>query len=256
MVVTIPILLYHSVPREGTGTDDPLAVAYERFANHLDAILESGRIPLTIGEIAEGLRQERPLPDRAVAITFDDGYENTFDAIDLLCERELRASVFLTTGEIGAHHMIGHDQLQLLAARSDAVELGAHSVTHPRLDELSPAEIEREVSGSKHRLEQLLGRAVETFAYPYGAYDQRVREAVIAAGFQSAAAVKNALSHWEDDPWAIARWTVHRGTDARQIARVLDGRGAPHAWRRERLRTSGYRMARRFRRTLSRGVRS
>jgi peptidoglycan/xylan/chitin deacetylase (PgdA/CDA1 family) len=251
MVDAIPILLYHSVPRGGAlDGADRLAVAGERFASHLDAIVASGRAALTIGEIAEGLRGERPLPERAVAITFDDGYENTPDAIELLCERGLRASLYVTTGQVGSEHMIGHDQLRRLAGLPDAVELGAHTVTHPRLDELSLPEIEREVSDSKRWLEQLLERPVVSFAYPYGAYDRRVRQAVIAAGFHSAAAVKNAISHGGDDPWAIARWTVCGDTDAERIVRILDGRGVRRAWRHERLRTRGYRTVRRLRRRI------
>lgn len=253
MADVIPVLLYHSVPRTAESVDR-YAVPYEQFMAHLDAIVDSGRVAITIGHLAAGLRDERLLPDRAVAITFDDGYDDTLAAIELLCERGLRASVYVTTGQIGARSMIGRDQLRLLADRPDAVELGAHSVTHPHLDELSLSEMESEVSSSKRQLEQLLGRPVETFAYPYGAYDRRVREAVIAAGFQSAAAVKNALSHREDDPWAIARWTVRSVTGAQQIARILDGRGVPRAWRHERLRTRGYRAVRRLRRTLGRGI--
>jgi peptidoglycan/xylan/chitin deacetylase (PgdA/CDA1 family) len=254
VIKVIPILLYHSVPREASDGADRLSVSYEQFATHLDTVVESGRVPLTIGEIAGGLRDERPLPDRAVAITFDDCYDNTHAAIELLCERGLRASVYVTTGQIGTEHMVSYDQLQRLAGWRDAVELGAHSVTHPHLDELNMNEIEREVSGSKRQLEQVLGRPVTTFAYPYGSYDRRVRQAVVAAGFQSAAAVKNALSHREDDPWAIARWTVCATTDAQQISRVLDGRGVPRAWRHERMRTRGYRTVRRWRRRIGRGA--
>lgn len=250
----IPILLYHSVPREAADRTDRFSVSYEEFATHLDAVLESGRVPLTIGEIAGGLRDERPLPDRAVAITFDDCYDNTHAAIELICERGLRASVYVTTGQIGTEHMVSYDQLQRLAELQDAVELGAHSVTHPHLDELNLNEIEREVAGSKRQLEQVLGQPVATFAYPYGSYDRRVRQAVLAAGFQSAAAVKNALSHREDDPWGIARWTVGTATDAQQIARVLDGQGVPHAWRHERMRTRGYRTVRRLRRRIGQGA--
>ena len=187
-----------------------------------------------------------------MAITFDDCYDNTPDAIDMLCERGLRASVYVTTGQIDTKSMIGDEQLRLLGDRSDAVELGAHSVTHPRLDELRPSEVDREVGDSKRQLGQLPGRPVQTFAYPYGAYDRRVREAVIAAGFQSAVAVKNALSHSEDDPWAMARWTVRSTTSAQRIEQILEGRGAPRAWRHERLGTRGYRLVRRLRRTLDR----
>jgi hypothetical protein len=96
---------------------------------------------------------------------------------------------------------------------------------------------------------------IDSFAYPYGAYDARVRGAVIAAGYRSAAAVKNAVSHRDDDPFAIARWTVTSATPAKRLADVLDGRGVPLGWTRERLRTRAYRTARRQRRRLL-GIRS
>ena len=76
------------------------------------------------------------------------------------------------------------------------------------------------------QLEEHLGSSVATFAYPHGDHGRRVRAAVIAAGFSSAAAVKNALSHRGDDPFAIARWTVMRDTSTEQVARILAGEGA------------------------------
>lgn len=248
----IPVLLYHSVP-QASDSGDSLAVSYEQFAAHLDTILASGRTPITVGELAAGFREECQLPDHAVAITFDDAYEDTLDAIELLRARGLRASVFVTTGQIDTEAMLRRDQLEQLAGHPREVELGAHSVTHPHLDELSLAEIEREVSDSKLRLEQLAGRTITTFAYPYGSYDRRVRAAVLAAGYRSAAAVKNALSHPRDDPWAIARWTVGSTTSAQRIAQVLDGHDVPYAWGHERLRTRGYRLARQLRRRITRG---
>jgi peptidoglycan/xylan/chitin deacetylase (PgdA/CDA1 family) len=248
----IPVLLYHSVPLT-RDPEDSLSVPYEQFGAHLDAIVASARTPITVGKLAAALRGECQLPDRPVAITFDDAYENTLDAVELLGSRGLCASVYVTTGEIGTDSMVRLNQLERLAAQPSQIELGAHTVTHPFLDELSLAEIEREVTDSKHRLEQLTGRGIDTFAYPYGAYDRRVRAAVIAAGYRSAAAVKNALSHPGDDPWAIARWTVRSTTSAQRIAGVLEGRGVPFAWREERLRTRGYRFARRLRRRIVRG---
>lgn len=245
----IPVLLYHSVPL-ASDSNDRLSVSCEQFSAHLDVILASARTPITIGKLAAGLRGEERLPDHPVAITFDDAYENTLDAVELLRTRGLCASVYVTTGQVDADSMIQRDQLEHLAAQATEIELGAHSVTHPFLDELKPAEIEREVSESKHRLEELVGRSIDTFAYPYGAYDQRVRAAVIAAGYRSAAAVKNALSHPDDDPWAIARWTVRSTTSAQRVARVLEGQDIPIAWSDERLRTRGYRVARRLRRRL------
>jgi peptidoglycan/xylan/chitin deacetylase (PgdA/CDA1 family) len=245
----IPVLLYHGVPQAHVPSDAPgnsLAVSREQFATHIEAILASGRTSVSVDEIAAGLRGERTLPERAVAITFDDAYDDTLAAVELLCNRGLRATVYVTTGQIDTPSMIRREQLHRLAARTEEVELGAHSVTHPALDVLSTDAIKHEVSESKHALEQLIGHTVDTFAYPFGAYDKRVRSAVIDAGFQSAAAVKNAFSHPHDDPWAIARFTVGATTDAQQITQLLDGRGAPYAWHGERLRTRGYRVVRKL----------
>jgi hypothetical protein len=92
---------------------------------------------------------------------------------------------------------------------------------------------------------------IESFAYPHGAYDRRARQAVIQAGYRSAAAVKNAVSHASDDPFAIARWTVTRGTPVSRIAEVLEGDGVPRAWANERLRTRAFRTVRRERRRIA-----
>lgn len=249
MADVIPVLLYHGVPR--SSPQDRLAVPYELFREHVAAIRACGRVALTIGELAAGLRGDSWLPARAVAVTFDDGHKSSQKAIELLSDHGLKTTAYVTTGAIDTPEMFSHLQLKALAERAGTVEIGAHSVTHPHLDELSRAKIDSEVRESKCELEQLLGAEVNSFAYPYGAYDRRVREAVIGAGFSSAAAVKNALSHTADDNWAIARWTVRATTSAWQLERVLEGAGVPTAWQRERVRTRAYRAARRLRRTVA-----
>ena len=250
--LAIPVLLYHAVP-DNADDSDPLSVPYEQFVTHVEAIVSSERTAVSVAEIAAGLRGERPLAGHAVAITFDDAYDDTPRAVELLRERGLRASVYVTTGQVDTGAMIRRKQLAQLARQPETVELGAHTVTHPPLDELDIEEIKREVSDSKQALEQMIGRSVDTFAYPFGAYDARVRATVIDAGFNSAAAVKNALSHPDDDPWAIARFTVGAATSSEQIAQILDGKGAPYAWHGERLRTRGYRAMRKLRRRTGLG---
>jgi peptidoglycan/xylan/chitin deacetylase (PgdA/CDA1 family) len=247
----IPVLLYHSVPRAET-TRDALSVPVPLFRNHLEVIADAGRTPVGIRAVASALRGESSLPDRPVAITFDDAYADTPEAVELTVSYGLSASVFVTTGQVGSGSMIRRDQLERLAARPDQVELGAHTVSHPFLDELDAHEVEWEIGASKAALEGIIGRKVSCFAYPFGAYSQDVRAAVVAAGFELAAAVKNAISHPADDPFAIARWTVGRATSPRQLERVLEGEGAPRAWQNERLRTRAYRGARRWRRRLTR----
>jgi peptidoglycan/xylan/chitin deacetylase (PgdA/CDA1 family) len=244
--IPIPVLVYHSVRATPPAGLDRWAVTPQGFGAHLDAVAASGRTSLTIGELAGGLRGELPLPPHAVALTFDDGFADNADALAGLLGRGLRATLYITTGYIGQRDMLSAAGVRDLASL-DGLQLGAHSVTHPRLDELPAREIAHEVRASCSALEDIIGREVTTFAYPHGNHHRGVRAAVIDAGLKSAAAVKNAFSHAADDPFAIARWIVEADTSTARIEEVLDGRGLPLAWAGERMITRGYRAVRRAR---------
>jgi peptidoglycan/xylan/chitin deacetylase (PgdA/CDA1 family) len=240
----VPVLLYHSV------TDEPrdrYTVARSEFEAQMQAIESSGFVPVRISELAAWLRRDQPIADRAIAITFDDGYDNTFSVTQWLHEKDICSTVYITTSEIGAPARLSHEQV-LELAQMPSVEVGAHGVRHMHLDELDKRAVIDEVAVSKAQLEEVAGFAVDSFAYPHGAYDQHVRQAVVDAGYTSAAAVKNALSHSADDPYAIARWMVMADTSVSRIREVIEGKKVPVAWSGERLRTRAYRMARRARR--------
>ncbi|MDX6720721.1 MAG: hypothetical protein QOJ63_2975 [Solirubrobacteraceae bacterium] len=247
MTPPIPVLLYHSVSRR-----DSFAVAPDDFVCHAEAIAACGRTALTMSELADGLRGLRALPELCVAITLDDGYRDTVGAIETLRTHGLCSTLYVASGRIGDADAITAEQVGMLAGWRESVELGAHSVTHRRLDELSTLAAEREIRASKDAVEQLAGRRVNTFAYPHGAFDHHVRELVIDAGYTSAGAVKNTLSHQHDDPFAIARWTVRSRTTVGDLTAVLNGSGAPRAWRGQRVRTRAFRVVRRARRSFKR----
>jgi peptidoglycan/xylan/chitin deacetylase (PgdA/CDA1 family) len=88
---------------------------------------------------------------------------------------------------------LSEDELAALA--QEPVEIGAHTLTHPSLTAL-PAEAQRrEIAGSRERLEQLAGRRLESFAYPYGDYDAATVRLVKQSGYRSACTIhENRLS--------------------------------------------------------------
>jgi peptidoglycan/xylan/chitin deacetylase (PgdA/CDA1 family) len=75
---------------------------------------------------------------------------------------------------------------QLRSLPAHRVEVGSHSVSHCKLTELSDSQVFSELRDSKSVLEDLLGMAVHSFAYPHGRYDARVMELVAAAGYVDA----------------------------------------------------------------------
>jgi peptidoglycan/xylan/chitin deacetylase (PgdA/CDA1 family) len=240
--VVVPILLYHSV----ADVQERFTVTPANFDEHARAIVASGRVALTISEFARALRGEQTLPARAVAVTFDDGYHDTLAAVEKLRALGITSTLFVTSNRLD--DAVGISTQAARAIADSGAEIGAHTVTHPHLDEVSLAIAVEEIEASKHEVEQRLELPVATFAYPHGSYDRRVRQAVIDAGFSSAAAVKNALSHEHDDPFAIARLTITADTPTSTVLAALDGRGAPIAWAGERYRTRAFRQVRRLRR--------
>ena len=108
---------------------------------------------------------------------------------------------------------------EILEIRAGGMQVGAHTVTHPILANLSLLEMEREMSTSKEFLERLLGERVPLFAYPNGKpgadYDQRTVDLARRVGFDAAVTTE--------------RGAAHRGTDLFQIPRFTP-------WDRSRLR--------------------
>ncbi len=100
---------------------------------------------------------------------------------------------------------MSEDQLKKLAAHP-LVEIGSHSVTHPKLINCTAEQIEAEVKNSKSYLEQKTGCEVNTFAYPQGLYNKQVLEAC-SRYYEYGFAVKPlrlGLSNYE-----IARISLH-----------------------------------------------
>jgi peptidoglycan/xylan/chitin deacetylase (PgdA/CDA1 family) len=250
-VRTIPILLYHSISDDLQPEIAPWTVSPRDFQDHVAAMVDSGRTPLRISDLAAALRGERALPEQPMAVTFDDGYGDTIEAVQRLAGAGIPATVYVTTGTLGERGMVSIQSLFDLCHLGDAVEVGAHSVSHRRLDELDGAELVEETAGSRVRIEEVTQRACTSFAYPHGNHDAASIAAVRAAGYSSAVAVRNALSHEHDNVFALARVTMERGTTAATVCEVLAGRfkiAAPT----EPLRTRGYRQVRRLRRRLRR----
>jgi peptidoglycan/xylan/chitin deacetylase (PgdA/CDA1 family) len=118
------------------------------------------------------------------------------------------------------------DELRSLAA--GGLEIGAHTVTHPVLASLDADEQAGEISQGKSDIEDLVGRPVTSFAYPYGGrtdFTDESVEAVRAAGFQRACANLQGAVEPNSDPYRLPRFIVRDWsgeTLLRRIEHLLD----------------------------------
>ena len=139
--------------------------------------------------------------------------------------------------------MLAWPQLRQLFAAG--IEVGSHGLEHVALDELGRAEIDRQVRLSKSTLEDGLGRPVQAFSYPHGYFDDRVIEAVRAAGFAAACTVGHRLSAANEDRFRLSRVVVYGATPIERFGGWLDGSGLRPAS--PGILRTGWRVVRRLR---------
>jgi peptidoglycan/xylan/chitin deacetylase (PgdA/CDA1 family) len=252
--MAVPILMYHEVAAR-TDTTSRLAVPPEVFAAQLAHLHAARYHPITMSALAAGLAGRGELPGRPVALTFDDGFADFHEtALPLLQQYGFVATVFVTTGWIEdagpaarprpARMLTWQQVLEVAAA---GVEIGAHSHTHPELDQLRAAQLNRELRDSKSLLEDRLGGSVPALAYPFGYSNARVRHAARAAGYEHACAVGKAITGPGGDLFALPRLTVRRSTGLRTFDRMVRGQYVPMIFSKERALTRGWAMVRRTR---------
>lgn len=252
----VPVLMYHSVAEDPPRTTHRLSVGPDAFAAQLAHLRAHDVATVTFSQVAAAMAGGPPLPERAVALTFDDGYADFHETVLPLLQRHgCTATVFVTTGwldDAGAHR--AGDPLDRMMAWSQVVEcaaagveIGAHSHSHPELDQLPDGLLAEELSLSKVLLEERLGAPVPTVAYPFGYWSPRVRDAVRSAGFRHAAAVANRLAGAGQDGYALPRLTVRRTTDPETFARLVLGRRIGRTFATDRALTAGWKVVRRAR---------
>lgn len=208
------ILTYHRIGHfERPTADRGVYCNLSFFRRQMRFLARFGYRVLPLAEAREGLLGRRPLPRRAVVLTFDDGYRDFYEhALPVLEEHGFPATVFAITGALGRRatwladtrpELLDGAALRELEARG--VEVGSHTHTHPRLSRLPAAEVARELRRSKALLENLLGHEVPSFCYPYGDLDRRVREEVAAAGYRLACATWRGAARPGADLLALPR---------------------------------------------------
>jgi peptidoglycan/xylan/chitin deacetylase (PgdA/CDA1 family) len=247
--------MYHSIAEAPPRATRRLSVTPEVFAAQLQRLACLGYATLTLTELGARLDSGADLPERAVALTFDDGYADFYDnALPMLQRHDFTATVFVTTGwldDAGASagrpldRMLSCGQIREIVAAG--MEIGAHSHSHAQLDRLSPGELAKELLDSKELLERVTGVPVHSFAYPYGYSNNGVRAAVGATGYRYAVVVANACVQTPADPLALPRLTIRRSTSITTFERIVRAQGVGRAFLVDRALTRGFALVRRGR---------
>jgi peptidoglycan/xylan/chitin deacetylase (PgdA/CDA1 family) len=219
MATRVPILSYHAIladdckqlPRYWSPFH---AVPLRVFREQLDVLAAEGR-----NTVAPDHLERTAVPARSVVITFDDGHASDLIAARELRRRGLQATFFVTWSRLGCAGFL--NRRQVVELDREGFRIGSHGLSHVRFAELAPHEVERELAGSKERLEWLLGKPVTALAVPYGSYNSRVVAIAIAAGYRPIMTSDFGLA--AAGSYLLARLTVHSRTTLRDFRALAAG---------------------------------
>lgn len=241
------VLMYHMLSphlpykryKDGQKVKNYLRVEPEMFDAQISWLKSQG---FRFFKMQDVLRDD--LPERAVFLTFDDGFEDNYSyAFPILQKHQVPATIYLVgnrfdqgwstdratgvvSAELNDQPMLTHRQVAEMV-ESGLVEFGAHTMDHVRLNELTEEEARAQIEQSRLRVQQDYGVSCESFAYPFGYYDEQSVQLVEELGFHNAC-------------------TTEEGTD--------DNR-QQQRFRLQRLMVSGNDTMRKFRRKILKGKR-
>ena len=190
-----PVLLYHKIsnPRR----DSKVRGAFtppQRFRRQLTYLKKQGFQFYTASELIRHFQSHAEFPPRAVALTFDDGWQDNYtNAFPLLQELGIKATIFIipasigqmstpaTTlpGDRGYRHLSREDILEMAQA---GIEFGSHTMSHAWLNQISELEVKQEIETAKQEIENLVQKPCWTIAYPAGYFSDTARRIARAAG--------------------------------------------------------------------------
>jgi len=185
----VPVLMYHrvdaEVPRDRLGRDlTVVPAAFEAQLRYLQAHRIRVMTALELASaLARGVR-----PERAVVLTFDDGYADAATtALPLLVKYGVRATFYVSSGFVGTPRHLTWRQLRAMQAAG--MEVACHGGYHLDLSTLDRAAQRTEAAGCLRRFARYLGGApARTYAYPAGKYNAEtlgvMRELGILAAFR------------------------------------------------------------------------
>ena len=210
--VNLPILTYHSIDDSGS----VISTAPEVFRRQMKFLSEASYKVVSLDKLVNALADGKTFSPKTVALTFDDGFQNFYAAaFPVLEQYDFKATVFLVTDCCGKYNdwadnppnlprskMLDWSEIKNL--NKYGIEFGSHTRTHPDLTQISTAQAESEMIESKAIIEDLLGCAVTTFAYPYGKFNHSVKQTA-GRNFQAACSTNLGKVQRESDFFSLER---------------------------------------------------
>jgi len=204
----ITCFVYH---RFGDARYPSTNISVQDFRKHLDYLKNNKYHVLTIGQAVELLNSSKPIPEKAVVLSIDDGYKSFLEnGMPLLREYGYKATLFINTNQFGSGDFLSEKEIRQL--RDEGIEIQNHSHSHAYFVNIAPQKL---VDAFRNDLIKSQGIFLEKFgfkpniySYPYGEYTPEMQEVLKKEGYLAAIAQQSGVISSFSDRYALPRFPV------------------------------------------------
>ena len=182
------MLCYHHI-RNYTGRESASSKVYTvppaAFREQIKTLADSGYHTITPEQHYRYLLYGEALPEKPVLISFDDtDGEQFLEGAAVLDQYQFKGVFFIMTIAIGKPNYMSKEQIKVLSDKGHII--GAHTWDHHNVKQYVKEDYEKQLAAPKLKLEQIIGKPVEYFAYPFGLWDEIAAEQVSKNGYKMA----------------------------------------------------------------------
>ena len=213
------ILNFHHVS-EAQSAGSLLTISKQILEQHFEIIKESGVPVISLKELCTDVE----ISDIAIGITIDDGCMSDYEIVHpLLQTHNFSASFFPIVNQIGQNGKMTWSHLKQL--HQAGYEIGSHGLSHDILTRM-PAEVQHEeLLSSKRSIENQLGQEIQSFAFPYGRYDNELLEKAKQAGYKRTYTTGLKINKVAEPGCLFFRWNITNKTQPDLLKQVLTSNG-------------------------------
>lgn len=228
--VGVPILLYHKIaPWDRLeGVPNGMVVTPGELEEHLSYLKKQGYTTIFYEDLYEFLTQKKPLPEKPIIISFDDGYQSNYIYLpDILKRLDMKAEIAVVTGlprkekgEVtnGASYFTWEHAKEM--QNSGYIDIVCHTANHANL--VKSKQLELELWGASNDILAYMGKRPIILVYPGGSYDDNVIQAAKEYGYKMGVTIEPGVNYYGQDPMKIKRIIVSHWDTGEKILNLIN----------------------------------
>jgi peptidoglycan/xylan/chitin deacetylase (PgdA/CDA1 family) len=211
----VPILCYHQV-RNWRATDGAMGKDYtveiQNFKDQMKMLSDSGYHTILPDQLYAYLNEGKALPKKPIMLTFDDTVLDQYTVVNpTLKKYGYKAAYFIMTVSIGKKgkfvNYMSAEQIKELADEGNTI--GSHTYDHKNFKKYTGKDWEEQLDKPTKKLEEITGKKIEYFAYPFGLWNKEGFPELKKRGFKMAFALADKRD--ENDPLLCVRRIIASG---------------------------------------------